>query len=789
MSPFRAVTSRLGRLVGLYPFRQYVEPAPQIFLIAVLYLGIPWLTQVSTSAYNGHVYFWSVELLYPNFDYLYWSVMNFLNGRWLDYISRYPFFFFVPFVSILKMLGFIRAITLFPRFLAWKPRPQLTFPVDDGSSREPRLVDGGLRRSLSTTVGMLIIGSLVGVCLAGVLMFVSLISAAPIGFFLAPFTGGASLAFGFMGPLIAVTETLNAVAIGVFVVPLMGLIGGCIGGLGAAEGAIRTYNITVHNADDPLGEDIRLLCARAGMEKPPTVGLIENEHIFNAFAIGLTRQDALIAISAPLVTVLTQEERLAVLGHELGHVINRDMARMTFARSFQGALTWFLIFHRFKILARWLFTFVSEISIMSLSRSREYWADAMGAALTSPEAMIGALRKIEQNSSYSRLERRQAGIMFRAQAASLFATHPSTKERISALESQTYLRRLALRLTEDRPSPAASPIPGLFGANPLAGPSLGTEPSLRSQSQAQPLGAVQAGKAVRRAAKGVRALALSVRSNPWRSVAVALFVVFLFVERSIIVNSAVAVGNAASSTIDTVADWTFQRQKQDLVARERTVSARERSAADLETRLASRGSTLDTQERLLRDRDASLRNQQSDIEHRKTDVEARERAVTQRELATPTQNAEISRELAERVAAVEQRESAVYVRELNAAARERVGGAPSSAPAVSPSRTFAAVARTSNLQVYVNEKDTTSTGAEQKALAACSRSGRCEIVARLTSGENECFAVAYVPGRPFHWTGAGRTLNDAGEAAAGACEQRYVEDCKIDRSKNFCISQ
>ncbi|MFZ2753231.1 MAG: M48 family metalloprotease, partial [Lysobacteraceae bacterium] len=69
--------------------------------------------------------------------------------------------------------------------------------------------------------------------------------------------------------------------------------------------------------------------------------------------------------------------------HELGHIANNDMRRMTMARSFQNSLVWYLGWSRtVQGFGRWFLTWGSELLVLGLSRKREYWADAIGAALT-----------------------------------------------------------------------------------------------------------------------------------------------------------------------------------------------------------------------------------------------------------------------------------------------------------------------------------------------------------------------------------------------------------------------
>lgn len=162
-----------------------------------------------------------------------------------------------------------------------------------------------------------------------------------------------------------------------------------------------------------------------------------------AYAIGANANNAMVVIGQPLLDTLTVAEVDAIIGHELGHVANNDMRRMGFARSFQNALVWYLGFSRtLQQWGRWILTWLSELYVLRLSRKREYWADAIGAALTSKSDMIAALEKIHKGPPLDGFERRNARLMFRGISGSLFSTHPTLDERRRALDLEVYLRRI-----------------------------------------------------------------------------------------------------------------------------------------------------------------------------------------------------------------------------------------------------------------------------------------------------------------------------------------------------------
>ncbi|EMS96059.1 protease, heat-shock-like protein [Agrobacterium tumefaciens str. Cherry 2E-2-2] len=245
---------------------------------------------------------------------------------------------------------------------------------------------------------------------------------------------------------------------GFLAVPLWGTIWGLVGLGGQRKGALRQLGVKPLGDDDPLTLRVGHLAGRLGLKTRPWVAVMPHT---NAFAIGANANSALVVIGRPLMEALTDAELDAVIGHELGHIASNDMRRMGLARSFQNALAWYLGFsNTLQRWARWTLTWMSELSILSMSRKREYWADAVGAALTSKEHMISALEKLHQIPSFSDFERQHARLMVRGRTSALFSTHPTLEERRRALQKETYLRRVArpAQVVAELTAPVALPV-------------------------------------------------------------------------------------------------------------------------------------------------------------------------------------------------------------------------------------------------------------------------------------------------------------------------------------------
>lgn len=241
-----------------------------------------------------------------------------------------------------------------------------------------------------------------------------------------PFGVGLGIIASFMGGLIAV--------------PMWGTFWGFFGMPQASASTERKMGFTPLPDHHPLAQETRRFAAALDLPMPK-FGTVE---AYNAFAIGMDRDSATVAVGRPLITNLTQQEVLAVIGHELGHVASGDMRRMMLMRTFQNATVAFGVTQGLKQFARWILCWFTELGILAFSRHREYWADAVGAALAGKDAMIGALQTLERGPALTEAEQTHARFMIRGRP---FSTHPSTADRIAALQSEKYIKLLPIKRT------------------------------------------------------------------------------------------------------------------------------------------------------------------------------------------------------------------------------------------------------------------------------------------------------------------------------------------------------
>jgi len=210
-------------------------------------------------------------------------------------------------------------------------------------------------------------------------------------------------------------------------------------------------------------ESVRKLAARADIPMPKLVWI--PDHAPNAFATGRNPEHAVVAVTEGALAILEPDELEGVIGHELSHVINRDMLVSSIAATLAGALTliarlagWGLAFGGGRsrddrgsspLVALLLILVAPLIAMMvqlAVSRTREYAADASGARLVgNSDGLARALAKLEAVNH--RVPMRTADVAtahlyivepsaaMGAKIAHLFSTHPPTEERIRRLRA------------------------------------------------------------------------------------------------------------------------------------------------------------------------------------------------------------------------------------------------------------------------------------------------------------------------------------------------------------------
>lgn len=196
----------------------------------------------------------------------------------------------------------------------------------------------------------------------------------------------------------------------------------------------------------------------AGIPKPKVA--MSKLPIPNAFATGRSPRHAVVAVTEGLMQKLDKHEVEAVLGHEIYHVVNRDVAVMTLA-SFFAMVAFFLTRMAFfggmfggggddddnggsfwiVFLVSMLVYVVSQVLILALGRYRELAADRGGAHVTGhPEHLASALVKISGDvantspAAKRQLERMNAFFIVPMSIREIFSTHPSLERRLEQLE-------------------------------------------------------------------------------------------------------------------------------------------------------------------------------------------------------------------------------------------------------------------------------------------------------------------------------------------------------------------
>ena len=226
-----------------------------------------------------------------------------------------------------------------------------------------------------------------------------------------------------------------------------------------STGAVVIENPS-NNTERWLLDTVKKQAEKAGIGMPEVA--IYDAPDANAFATGMKRNDALVAVSTGLLEEMTQDEVEAVLAHEISHIANGDMITMALM---QGVLNTFVIFAArliagaidsvmsdedgegglgffahmaVVIVAELILGALASVVVMWFSRKREYHADSGAAKLVGKQKMIAALERLKGGAETAELPGELAafGIANKKVGLSdLLSTHPTLDSRIEALKA------------------------------------------------------------------------------------------------------------------------------------------------------------------------------------------------------------------------------------------------------------------------------------------------------------------------------------------------------------------
>lgn len=190
----------------------------------------------------------------------------------------------------------------------------------------------------------------------------------------------------------------------------------------------------------------------------PEVGVFQTTAL-NAFATGMNRNKALVAVSSGLLQTMDADQVEAVVAHEISHIANGDMITMALL---QGVINTFVYFFAsiighfvdrvilknergygigyfvVQIIAQIALSFLASILVMWFSRRREFHADAGGAKLAGKEKMISALQALQRAQNPEQLPGQLAAFGINGgNVRKLFMSHPPLEKRISTLQENS----------------------------------------------------------------------------------------------------------------------------------------------------------------------------------------------------------------------------------------------------------------------------------------------------------------------------------------------------------------
>lgn len=221
----------------------------------------------------------------------------------------------------------------------------------------------------------------------------------------------------------------------------------------------RAREVSVTEAPD-LHALVGALAARAGIPTPRVY--VVDDPTPNAFATGRNPEHAAVAVTTGILQVLDRYELEGVIAHELAHIKNRDILIGSIAAVMAGAISylatmaqWSMLFGGGRsddqegsnplvmLVTMLVAPLAASLIQMAISRSREYIADATGAAICGhPQSLASALNKLANYNAQRPMNVNPASAQMYivnplsgGSIAGLFSTHPPMEERIRRLMS------------------------------------------------------------------------------------------------------------------------------------------------------------------------------------------------------------------------------------------------------------------------------------------------------------------------------------------------------------------
>jgi heat shock protein HtpX len=210
-----------------------------------------------------------------------------------------------------------------------------------------------------------------------------------------------------------------------------------------------------------LVDTVRRHAQQAGIGMPE-VGIFDSPEP-NAFATGMNKNDALVAVSTGLMHHMNADEVEAVLGHEISHVANGDMVTLGLIQGVVNTFVYFFAsiaghlidrvvfrseddrggygpaYYLTQMVAQIFLSILATMVVMWFSRWREFRADAGGARLAGRHKMIEALRALQRAHDHRDLPGEFAAFGINGGLGygfkKLFMSHPPLEERIAALQN------------------------------------------------------------------------------------------------------------------------------------------------------------------------------------------------------------------------------------------------------------------------------------------------------------------------------------------------------------------